>query len=190
MGIASSAWFRSYLTNRKQKVKTNDNTAEQKLITCGVPQRSILGPLLYLCYKHDMELSVSCKLLYADDGVLLVSGENPKDISNTQTKELQSCSERLVDNKLSLQLGKTEAILCGSKRKLKKNVQDLEVKCNGVSIKPVSAVKYLGINIDSDMAGESTWKTIISKCNSRLKNSCTDRQDAYQRQQRRPYAWH
>ncbi len=43
-------------------------------------------------------------------------------------------------------LGKTEAILYGSKRKLK-NVQDFEVKCNGVSIKSVSAVKYLGINI-------------------------------------------
>ncbi len=46
--------------------------------------------------------------------------------------------------------GKNGSILCGSKRKLK-NVQDFEVKCNGVSIKSVSAVKYLGINIDSDM---------------------------------------
>ncbi len=98
-----------------------------------------------------MELSVSCKLLlYADDSVLMVSGENPQDIFNTLTKELQLCSEWLVNNKLSLHLGKTEAILCRSKRKLK-NVQDFEVKCNGVSIKSVSAVKYLGINIDSDV---------------------------------------
>ncbi len=107
-------------------------------------------------------------MLYVDDSVLLVSEENPKDISNTLTKELQSCSEWLVNNKLSLHLGKMEAILCGSKRKLI-NVQDFEVKSNGVSIKSVSAVKYLGINIDSDMSGETTWKTIISKCNSRLK---------------------
>ncbi len=98
----------------------------------------------------------------------MVSGENLKDISNTLTKNLQTCSEWLVDNKLSLHLGKAAAILCGSKRKLK-NVQDFEVICNGVSIKSVSAVKYLGINIDSDMSGETTWKTIISKCNSRLK---------------------
>ncbi len=54
-------------------------------------------------------------------------------------------------------------------REKTKNAQDFEVKCNGVSIKPVSAVKYLGINIDSNMSGETTWKTIISKCNSRLK---------------------
>ncbi len=89
-------------------------------------------------------------------------------MSNTLTKELQSCSEWQVDNKLSLHLGKTEAIICGSKRKLK-NAQDFEVKCNGVSISSVSAVKYLGINIDSHMSGESTWKTIVSKCTSRLK---------------------
>ncbi len=54
------------------------------------------------------------------------------------------------------------------KEKTKKNVQNFQVKCNGVSIKSVSAVKYLGINIDSDMSGETTWKTIISKCNSRF----------------------
>ncbi len=88
-----------------------------------------------------MELRVSCKpLLYAEDRVLLVSGKNLKDISNTLTKELQSCGEWLVDNKLSIQLGKTEAILCGSKRKLK-NAQDFEVICNGVSIQSVSVVK-------------------------------------------------
>ncbi len=63
--------------------------------------------------------------------MLLVSGENHKDISNILTKELQSCSEWLVDNKLSLHLGKTDAILCASKRK-PKNVQDFKVKCNGV----------------------------------------------------------
>ena len=128
-----------------------------------------LGSLALLCYINDMEISVSCKLLlYADDSVLLVSGKKPKDISNVLTKELQSCSEWLIDNKLSLHLGKTEAILCGSKKKLK-NVQDFEVKCKGVSITQVSVVKYLGLNIDSDMSGESVWKSVISKCNNRLK---------------------
>ncbi len=49
MGIGSSAWFRSYLTNRKQKVKISESTSEQKLmITCGMPQGSILGPLTFL----------------------------------------------------------------------------------------------------------------------------------------------
>ncbi len=84
---------------------------------------------------------MSCKLLlYADGSVLLVSGKNLKDISNTLTKELQSCGKWLVDNKLSLHLGETEVILSGSKRKLK-NAQDFEMKCNGVSIQSVSVAK-------------------------------------------------
>ncbi len=66
--------------------------------------------------------------------------ENLKDISNTLTKELQSCGKWLVDNRPFLHLGKTETILCGSKRKLK-NAHDFEVKCNGVSIQSVSVVK-------------------------------------------------
>ncbi len=74
MGILSSAWFRSYLINWKQKAKINDTTPEQKLITCEVLQRSILGPLICLCYINDMESSVSCiMLLYTDDSVLSVS---------------------------------------------------------------------------------------------------------------------
>ncbi len=89
-----------------------------------------------------MELSVSCKLLlYADDSVLLVSGKNLKDISNTRTKEIQLCGEWLEDNKLSLHLGKTEAMLSGSEITIKKNALDFEVKCNGVSIQSVSVVK-------------------------------------------------
>ncbi len=91
-----------------------------------------------------------------------------------------------IDNKLSLHLGKTEGILCASKRKLK-NAKDFEVKCNGVSIQSLSVVKQLGINID--MSGESTWKTIISKCNSRLK-FLYRQAGCYQQQQIGIFAWH
>ncbi len=62
--------------------------------------------------------------------------KNLKDISNTLTKELQSCG-----NKLSLHLGKTEVILWIKEKTKKKNAQDFEVKCNGVSIQSVSVVK-------------------------------------------------
>ena len=90
-------------------------------ISCGVPQGSILGPLLFLCYINDMSISISkqCKLiLYADDSAILFSHKDPDIISNVLGTELESCSKWLVDNKLSLHLGKTECILFGSKRKL------------------------------------------------------------------------
>ncbi len=89
-------------------------------ITCGVPQGSILGPLLFLCYVNDMPISTKCKLLlYVDDGVLFVSDKDPRAVSDTLSKELESCNEWLVDNRLSLHQEKTEAMLCGTKRKMR-----------------------------------------------------------------------
>ncbi len=74
-----SDWFKSFLSERTQKVKIGDITSESMSITCRVPQGSILGPLLFLCYVNDMEMAVKCNLLlYADDSVLLTSDKNPK----------------------------------------------------------------------------------------------------------------
>lgn len=111
---------------------------------------------------------VSCRLLlYVDGSVLLVLERNLK--INILTKDLQSCTEWLVD-KLSLHLKKTEPILCGSKKREKlKNFQDFEVKCKGVSITMVSVVNYLGLSTGSHMSSESVWKSVISKCHNRLR---------------------
>ena len=69
-----------------------------------------------------MPISVKCKLLlYADDSALIVSGFDSKKIADELSWELESCRQWLIDNKLSLHLGKTEAILFGSKRRLKRN---------------------------------------------------------------------
>ncbi len=107
MGMESVEWFHSYLTGRQQIVSVNGVDSENRGVTCGVPQGSLLGPLLFLCYVNDMEISVNCKLLlYADDSALLVSHKDPQVISQTLSKELQSCHHWLIDNKLSLHLGK------------------------------------------------------------------------------------
>jgi len=73
-GIDDS-WFRSYLKDRKQSVRINNCLSNEKAITCGVPQGSILGPWCYLMiYSNDLPSCVSCKvILYADDTILLVS---------------------------------------------------------------------------------------------------------------------
>ncbi len=71
--------------------------------------------------------------------------KDPKAISDTPFKELESCNEWLVDNRLSLHLGKTETMLCGTKRKTK-NTEDFEVKYKNIAIESVFEVKYLGMN--------------------------------------------
>ena len=104
-------------------VNVNNTSSDFQKITCGVPKGCILGPLLFLCYVNDMSMSISgeCKLmLYADDIAILYSHKDPRVISERLGQALESCSKWLVDNKLSLHLGKTESILFGSKRKLNK----------------------------------------------------------------------
>ena len=61
-------WFQSYLSNRKFTVNLENSFSEISNISCGVPQGSILGPLLFLIYNKDMPMAVKCNLiLYADD---------------------------------------------------------------------------------------------------------------------------
>ena len=169
MGINFTKWFKSYLGDRNQIVVANETSSEPGIVSCGVPQGSILGPLLFLCYVNDMAISVKCKLLlYADDSALIVSGSNPQSIADTLSKELESCRQWLMDNKLSLHLGKTESILFGSKRKLRK-VESFDVKCGNETIKHVNSVKYLGVQIDNDLSGNSIVKDIVTKVNLRLR---------------------
>ena len=169
MGLNFTGWLKSYLKGRTQTVIANDTSSEPGIVTCGVPQGSILGPLLFLCYVNDMPISVKCKLLlYADDSALIISGTDPKQIAEELSKALEECRQWLMDNKLSLHLGKTEAMIFGSKKKLNK-VESFKVRCGDVEINNVKKVKYLGLVIDDDLSGESAITNILKKANSRLK---------------------
>ena len=81
---------------------------------------------------------------------------------------LESCSSWLVDNKLSLLLGKTECMLFGPKRKLSK-VEKFSIICNEHVIKATHQVKYLGLFIDDKLSCESIVSSIVQKVNNRLK---------------------
>ena len=162
-GVISTEWFKSYLADRQQVVTINGTTSSPCYVNCGVPQGSILGPLLFLCYVNDMftSVSVDCKLiLYADDSAILFSHKNPE--------VMESCSSWLVDNKLSLHLGKTECVLFGPRKKLK-NIKNFNVKCKDQVIKSQDSVRYLGLIIDKHLNCEKIVNSIISKVNSRLK---------------------
>ena len=168
MGVGSVDWFRSYLSGRRQCVLVDGVVSDFKEVTCGVPQGSILGPILFLCYVNDMAISLGCHLsLYADDSTLVASGRNASELGAYLSGQLARCKDWMVDNKLSLHLGKTECILIGSKRRLK-GAQDFRVLCDGSEVKRVSSVRYLGVMLDENFKGSVQGMSVIKKVASRL----------------------
>ena len=90
-GHVSVEWFRAYLSNRAQIVDISGTHSSLASIKCGVPQGSILGPLLFLLYVNDMQGAVLCKLLlYADDSAIIVSHKDLEFVQNQLSAELTS----------------------------------------------------------------------------------------------------
>ena len=144
-------WFRSYLTTRSQYVEYNGTSSSYKNITCGVPQGSILGPLLFLIYINDLA-SVSKKffsVFFADDSNLFISGKNPDRLVEEMNKEKVYVTEWLKANKLSLNLNKTHFIIFRKPRsKIKLNT---ELIIDGVKIDCTRNTKFLGVMIDQHL---------------------------------------
>jgi len=116
-----------------------------------------------------MKAAVNCKLmLYADDSALFVSGRDVSEIEGNLSVELESVSEWLIENKLSLHLGKTESILFASKRRLRK-ASTINVVCNGNNIVSKSNVTYLGVTLDQSLTGDAIATKVITKCANKLK---------------------
>ena len=156
-GIRGQAlnWFKSYLDNRKQFVTYNDVRSTLKNMPCGVPQGSILGPLLFLIYIND--LANVCKftmpIFFADDSNLFLNGKNLDEIELKLNNELDQIVKWLKINKLTLNVKKTECMVF-TKRRDNRNVN---IKIENQNIERVCKAKFLGIIIDEQL----NWKEHI-----------------------------
>ena len=171
MDNKSVSWFKSYLTNRGQFVDLAGTLSPKQEINCGVPQGSILGPLLFLIYVNDMcrVIDNTCNLyLYADDSALAVNGKNILEIESCLNKNINNISSWLQENRLSLHLGKTECILFGTRGKLKQQ-PDLNIVCNGIKINNTTSVKYLGAILDCYLSGIPMYENTLKKINNSIK---------------------
>ena len=141
-------WFESYLANRMQFVKIKGCKSYEALMVFGVPQGSILGPLLFLIYINDIHeaLKYSIARLFADDSNLLINNKCLKKIKKYLNFDLRFLSRWLRANKISLNAAKTELIIF--RHPIKQLNYDLKVKIEGKKLYPSEFVKYLGVLID------------------------------------------
>ena len=156
---------KSYMSNRKQYVKYNVNESGFKEIKTGVPQGSILGPLLFSIYINDLStISNTFKfIMYADDTTIYFNTEDfPKDnLAKHITNGLDKVDVWLKHNKLSLNVEKTK---CMTFHTCQKKIELLQLSIDGKPIEHVQYFKFLGILFDENL----TWKCHINMVTNKL----------------------
>ena len=161
------SWLESYLKNRFQSVRLNGAISSLKNIEFGVPQGSILGPLLFLIYVNDLVKSVTdCFIIqYADDTQILIEGDI-KDIDELIRKAediLNKAKDYFLKNGLLLNEKKTQFIIIGSRQYVSEIGDDVSINFNGNIIEPMKTVKNLGVYFDRHMSFESHIDEIYKK---------------------------
>ena len=159
-------WFQSYLKYRKQMCSVNGVLSGSRFLSCGVPQRTILGPLLFLLYINDLPncLVNSEARMYADDTHLTYAGVNSEDIQFCLNQDLGDLYEWLRANKLTLNMTKTEYMLIGSRQRLSTLNDSPRLTINDVHVKQVNEAKILGVVIDNKL----DWNSHIEKITKKI----------------------
>ena len=160
-GIAKK-WFHSYLTQRSQTVRINGEVSTKRWITCGVPQGSILGPLLFLLYINDMHNSIKKSTMYhfADDTNLLYSCKTLKELRKVMINDLKLLFAWLCSNRLSLNPTKTEFIVFRPPHSSKERIV---LSLNGIKLYESTKLKYLGIILDNKLSWNAHMNELAKK---------------------------
>ena len=152
-------WFKSYLSIRTQYVYYNNCKSKKLDIICGVPQGSILGPLLFILYINDIVNTSNMLqfILFADDTTILFSDtdiSNKVDLINTELKEVTNWFK---SNKLSVNASKTNFMIMGTTHQTCKPQNSIKVILDNVELSLVNKTKFVGVLIDENL----TWKDYI-----------------------------
>ena len=166
-GVALN-WFRSYLTDRKIRVKCKVEStgkleySKEYPITFGAPQGSCLGPLIFLLFNNDLHRVIkhSQVILFADDTTLYITDHSISRIKTNLEHDLKLLQDWFHANKLTLNLSKTQCMLF----KAKKGCPSITLNINNILIKQQQQAKFLGLILDDELS----WTPYI---NDRLTKS-------------------
>ena len=171
---ASGKWLQNYLTNRKQYVEINGIKSEEKVITHGVPQGSVIGPILFLLYINDLPNSTTlfCSL-FADDTIFCKTSSDLNVIKKSLDEELEKASVWFRANKLSLNVSKTKYMVfrLGSMASLDNN---FKIFINGEEVERISyenetkSFKFVGVHLDEFLNWNEHTKMVKNKVSSSL----------------------
>ena len=162
-------WFIDYLFGRLQYISYANEQSKCYPITCGVPQGSILGPILFLIF-FDQILKHSSVVKFADDTVIYVSDKNKCYIESQLNSDLQSISRYFADNELIIILKKsrTEALLFGTSKRLS-NTGKLNLLFGDTPINTTDMYKYLGTTLDCHLNLHHQFDKTYKKTTTQLK---------------------
>ena len=161
------AWFKSYLEGRTQQVCISNITSQPQTTTSGVPQGSVLGPLLFILYINDLSLHVNTQTdIFADDTTLSSIGKSAQELNTSLSTALNLVKTWCTNNAMILNCEKTNAMIIASRfnhRKLKD--ENLHIDFHGEVIKNVCNEKLLGVLIDNILSWESHINQILQRVN-------------------------
>ena len=166
----SLKWFQSYLDDRKQVCCVNGHMSNSLSVSCGVPQGSNLGPLLFLIYINDLPncLSTASPRMFADDTNVSLASSTLFELENMLNQEFQNLNIWLKVNKLSLNIAKTEFMIIGSRQRLNVNVDGhINISINDQPIKKVNETETLGMTIDQHL----TWSKQVEEKSKKISSA-------------------
>ncbi len=163
-------WFDSYLKNRCQATKVNNEMSSVGRVRYGIPQGSILGLLLFVIYINDLPQSLhdSRVHLYADDMVISVTGTSTEDLDVKLSARLQKVASWMRSNQFTLNVKKTNIMTFGTTHTINR-IGELEIVDGTERVEVVENAKYLGVMLDRKLSFSDHVQYIKKKCICRIK---------------------